>query len=108
MFVGAYMATVSPVMTVMPVMGFAAALATELGMHAACDMMFTASAFVSFIQHILVAELVAVSGATVRQLVLPMGAIMLFMVLDAFVVDFATMLFVMFLMACCHLSYSLS
>ena len=120
MFIGAYMAAMSAVMTVMTMMGMmpslATTLATELVMHAARDVMLAVSAFVSFFEHIRIAEFVAISGATMSQLVLVVHLIVMLVMHCGFIMNLAAMLvvlavmllvfFVNFVTVMSHLVYS--
>jgi hypothetical protein len=95
MLVSPYLTTVSPVVTMMAVMGLAAAFATEFGrMGSTRNVVFTFSAFFGFLQHVLIAEF-ATSRATLF-MVLFLGLVLVFTVLDGLVVN---LFLVMLLMA---------
>ena len=97
MFVGAYHATVSVVMPVVTMMGsLAAALATELAVQATRNVVFAMSAFVGFLQHILIAEFIAIGRAALAELVLAVHLVVMLVVLFRFIVDLATMLLMLF------------
>jgi hypothetical protein len=95
MLVSPYLTAMSPVVTMMAVMGLATALATELGrIGPASNVVFAFCAFFGFFQHVLIAEFAA-SRATLF-VVLFLGLVLVFTVLDGFVVN---LFLVMLLMA---------
>jgi hypothetical protein len=89
-FIGAYEATVSVMMPVVTMMSLAAALATKLSaaVQTTRNVVFAVSAFVGFLQHIMIAEFAA-SRATHLVMML-LGFVFVLAVLHGLVVDFAT------------------
>jgi len=96
-FIGAHETTVSVVMPVVTMMSsLAAALATELAaaVQAARNVVFAVSAFMGFLQDIMIAEF-ATSRATHLVMVL-FGFVFVLSVLHGLIMDLATMLLMLF------------
>ena len=92
----ATMSAVVPVMAMMGVVRFAAAFATELAVRAASNMVFAFGAFPSFLQHVGVAEFIAFGRAAMGELVFAVHLVMLFAVLNKFVVNLSAVLLMLF------------
>ena len=100
MFVGAYMAAVSMMVTLVAmmcgVMSLATAFATELAMRAARNVVLAVSAFVGFFEHIVIAELTASRAAHLVMML--MSLVMVLVVHRRFVMNLATVLVVLAVM----------